>query len=110
VEQGVVRALNAPVEARCQTCSLQTAFTFEDNAGPGFSGGPVVDAASGRLVGVTFGYLDPNGHRLIRIPDEPRAQRVSFLHRPSAQNCELAQSDRIWTSGLGSEIPCHQGI
>lgn len=62
---GVVRALNAPVEARCQACSVQSAFTFEGNAGPGFSGGPVVDAATGQLVGITFGYLDPNGHRLM---------------------------------------------
>ncbi|HXC56397.1 MAG TPA: hypothetical protein VNU97_13960 [Rhizomicrobium sp.] len=62
---GTVRLLNAPVEARCPTCIVQAAFTFEGNAGPGFSGGPVVDAASGRIVGITFGYLDPGGHRLM---------------------------------------------
>lgn len=65
VARGIVRMLNAPVEARCQTCQIQIAFTFEGNAGPGFSGGPVVDAASGALVGITFGYLDPQGHRLM---------------------------------------------
>jgi len=65
VAQGVVRGLNQPVEARCATCSVQGAFTFEGNAGPGFSGGPVVDAATGRLVGITFGYLDPGGRRLM---------------------------------------------
>ena len=65
VAQGTVRALNVPVQARCQTCSVQGAFTFEGNAGPGFSGGPVVDAASGQLVGITFGYLDPDGRRLM---------------------------------------------
>jgi S1-C subfamily serine protease len=63
--EGVVRTLDAPVEARCRTCTVQAAFTFEGDAGPGFSGGPVVDAATGNLVGVTFGYLDPNGRRLM---------------------------------------------
>jgi S1-C subfamily serine protease len=62
---GTVRALDAPVEARCGTCAIQYAFTFEGDAGPGFSGGPVIDADSGNLVGITFGYLDPNGHRLM---------------------------------------------
>jgi S1-C subfamily serine protease len=55
--------LNAPVEARCESCAVQSAFTFEGDAGPGFSGGPVVDAKTGRLVGITFGFLDPRGRR-----------------------------------------------
>ncbi len=62
---GVVRQLNVPVEPRCETCMTQSAFTFEGNAGPGFSGGPVVDAKSGAIVGVTFGYVDQDGHRLM---------------------------------------------
>lgn len=62
---GVVSMLNRAVEARCQTCIVQGAFIYEGNAGPGFSGGPVVDAISGAIVGVTFGYNDENGHRLM---------------------------------------------
>lgn len=62
---GLVRALNQPVEARCETCTVQAAFIYEGDAGPGFSGGPVVDAASGAIVGITFGYNDENGHRLM---------------------------------------------
>ncbi len=65
VAVGVVNALNAPVKARCQTCAVQSAFIFAGNAGPGFSGGPVVDAVSGKLVGITFGYLDPGGQRMM---------------------------------------------
>ena len=61
--RGTIRLLNAPVEARCATCAVQQAFTFEGNAGPGFSGGPVVDAKTGQLVGITFGFLDPRGRR-----------------------------------------------
>lgn len=62
---GVVRSLNQPVEARCETCNVQGAFIYEGNAGPGFSGGPVVDAISGAIVGITFGYNDENGRRLM---------------------------------------------
>ena len=61
--RGTVMLLNAPVEARCESCAVQSAFTFEGDAGPGFSGGPVVDAKTGRLVGITFGFLDPRGRR-----------------------------------------------
>lgn len=61
--RGTIMLLNAPVEARCDSCAVQSAFTFEGDAGPGFSGGPVVDAKTGRLVGITFGFLDPRGRR-----------------------------------------------
>lgn len=61
--RGTIRLLNVPVAARCGTCAVQTAFTFESEAGPGFSGGPVVDAATGKLIGITFGFLDPRGRR-----------------------------------------------
>src|ERR1700761_1998094 len=37
------------------------AFGFVCDAGPGFSGGPVVDARTGALVGITYGYLDQPG-------------------------------------------------
>jgi len=48
-------------------------FTFEGDAGPGFSGGPVVDA-QGRLVGITFAYKDEGGRRLIYAYDMARVQ------------------------------------
>jgi len=60
---GTIEELDVPVAARCETCLIQSAFTFNGDAGPGFSGGPVVDAKSGKLVGITFGYLDPSGRR-----------------------------------------------
>jgi S1-C subfamily serine protease len=64
--EGTVKALNAAVLPNCEGCIVQSAFTFEGNAGPGYSGGPVLDAASGKLVGIVFGYLDqPAGGRLI---------------------------------------------
>lgn len=58
VAHGVVTALDAPVEPRCPSCGPQSAFTFEGDAGEGFSGGPVVDTQTGALIGIVFGYED----------------------------------------------------
>jgi len=55
---GVVKWRVAPVLPRCPKCPEQKAFAYEANAGAGFSGGPVIDAATGALVGITFGYND----------------------------------------------------
>ena len=63
--EGTVTRLQAPVEALCGKCEVQSAFTFEGNAGPGFSGGPVLDAATDKLLGVVFGYVDRAGKRTI---------------------------------------------
>jgi len=64
--EGNVTNLDAPVKPNCPDCLVQSAFTFEGNAGPGFSGGPVLDSATGRLIGIIFGYTDdPNGGRTI---------------------------------------------
>ncbi|HEV2562714.1 MAG TPA: hypothetical protein VGT78_11290 [Rhizomicrobium sp.] len=41
------------------------AFGFESNAGPGFSGGPVVDAKTGAILGITYGFIDQGGKRLM---------------------------------------------
>ena len=59
VARGLVRAVVKP-----PGYDISSWFTFEANAGPGFSGGPVVDA-QGRLVGITFAYKDEGGKRLI---------------------------------------------
>lgn len=55
---GVVRWRVAPVLPRCAKCPEQKPFAYEANAGAGFSGGPVLDAGSGKLIGITFGYND----------------------------------------------------
>lgn len=65
IAHGVVREITP-----CDGCAVPAYFTFsngrrgEGDAGPGFSGGPVLDA-SGRLVGITFGYKDSGRERLI---------------------------------------------
>lgn len=56
--KGRVRWLHAPVLARCEGCRVQRAFVFGADGGKGFSGGPVVDARSGTLLGIVFGFRD----------------------------------------------------
>lgn len=63
--RGFVKYVKWPVAPRCNGCAPQTGFAYLANAGPGFSGGPVVDAASGAILGITFGYLDQDGHRFM---------------------------------------------
>jgi len=46
---------------QCPDCGVQHAFTFEANGGFRFSGGPVVDATDGKLVGIVFGFTDEKG-------------------------------------------------
>jgi hypothetical protein len=48
----------------CEGCRVPAWFNFAGNAGPGFSGGPVLNAA-GQLIGITFGYKDSRSQRLI---------------------------------------------
>ena len=69
VADGTMLWLDAPVLPRCAACSIQHAFAFEADAGPGFSGGPVLDANSGALVGIVFGYRDVEGRRLMYAYD-----------------------------------------
>jgi len=59
--RGVVLRLDVPVVPRCPLCRMQYAFAFEALAGQGFSGGPVVAEADGRLLGIIFGFLDDGG-------------------------------------------------
>ena len=68
VAHGVVRQIQT-----CAGCAAPNWFTFAGDAGPGFSGGPVLDA-SGRLVGITFGYKDSGSERLIYAYDMSRVQ------------------------------------
>ncbi len=81
--QGVVRGLEMPVEARCAGCLVQSSFVYIADAGPGFSGGPVVDAVTGRLVGITFGYDDVDGQRRMYAYPMSRVHNelATILHR-----------------------------
>jgi hypothetical protein len=89
--RGIVRSVATPVEARCAQCPVQTAFTFEAAAGEGFSGGPVVDATSGRIVGIVFGYNDmKDGSRLMYAYDMDRvaAELAKITGEPAQKAAE----------------------
>ena len=66
--RGVVRQIVKP-----PGYDISSWFIYEANAGPGFSGGPVVDA-QGRLVGITFAYKDEGGKRLMYAYEMARVQ------------------------------------
>ena len=68
VAHGVVREIKL-----CPGCSAPAYFVFAGDAGPGFSGGPVLDG-SGRLIGITFGYKDQGRQRLIYAYDMSRVR------------------------------------
>jgi hypothetical protein len=77
VAHGTVRRI-----VTCAGCGPSAYFIFAGNAGPGFSGGPVLDAA-GKLVGITFGYKDEGGERLIYAYDMDRVRaELSALQKP----------------------------
>jgi hypothetical protein len=56
---GIVRTIRD-----CTGCTVPAYFIFAGNAGPGFSGGPVL-GKSGRLVGIIFGYRQEGPERMI---------------------------------------------
>ena len=57
-------------------------FIFAGDAGPGFSGGPVLDG-DGRLIGITFAFVDkPKNRRLIFAYDMRRVAAEFQLKQP----------------------------
>ena len=59
VAHGVVRAIQD-----CPGCDVPAYFIFSGDAGPGFSGGPVL-TVEGRLIGIIFGYKNQGSERLV---------------------------------------------
>lgn len=80
VARGVVRQI-----VHCPGCKAPAYFVFAGNAGPGFSGGPVLDP-SGRLIGITFGYKDERHERLIYAYDmgRVRVELSAILKQPNS--------------------------
>ena len=56
--KGKIAGLEESLPPRCSDCRPQRVLVFDAEAGKGFSGGPVVDAQSGAVLAITFGYLD----------------------------------------------------
>ena len=85
--EGRVRWTDAPVLPRCQTCAVQHAFVFAAQGGKGFSGGPVVDLKTGRLVGIVFGFRDG-------VDDKTPADRLMYAYDMKRVREELALARR----------------
>ena len=79
VAHGLVREVK-----QCSGCTAPAYFVFAGDAGPGFSGGPVLDG-SGRLIGITFGYKGEGRERLIYAYDMGRV-RTEFSDLQKRRN------------------------
>ena len=78
---GVVRQI-----VRVQGYDSSPYFIFAADAGPGYSGGPVIDP-SGRLIGITFGYKDQGSERLMYAYDMTRVlAELSLLEKTRPQS------------------------
>ncbi len=82
VAHGAVLGLSVPIPANCADCGPQTAFAFKADAGHGFSGGPVVDAKTGALLGIVFGF---------RKSDETLKERVIYAYDMARVMAELGK-------------------
>jgi hypothetical protein len=95
---GVVRSIQTWPNAQ-----VPAFFSFTGDAGPGFSGGPVLDA-SGALIGITFGYTEDNAGRVIyaypmaRVRSEysalvPAPKKIGPIFRAPSAHPEYFLSD-----------------
>lgn len=113
--KGAVSQLNTFVAPRCQDCRVQVAFTYDADAGEGFSGGPVVDADSGVVAGITFGFRDDGEHGARRMYAYDMALVLDEMRRlissqtdstqPVSPQPESPQSDSTQPDSPQSESP-----
>ena len=96
--KGAVRYIRALVLPRCPRCPVQQAFAYAAEGGRGFSGGPVVAAASGRVVGITFGFR--NG-----LDDQHPKVRLMYAYAMMRVLRELSRVLARRASGQRSSVP-----
>lgn len=82
VAHGVVRGVDVALPPNCPGCAAQQAIAIEADAGKGFSGGPVVDAKTGALLGIVFAF---------RASDESRKERMIYAYDMARVAAELAR-------------------
>ena len=85
VASGVVRGLDVPIPRDCAPCAPQMAIAFEADAGHGFSGGPLVDARTGALLGIVFGF---------RKSDQEQKERIIYAYDMAHVMAELGKVGR----------------
>jgi hypothetical protein len=77
---GVIEDIE-PTAEECRGCGPGTAFAYRAPAGPGFSGGPVTEAETGAVLGVTFAYIDS--------PIEEGEPRLMLVHSMAQIRAEM---------------------
>lgn len=77
---GVIEYIEPSYE-ECPACGPGTAFVYRASAGPGFSGGPVTEAQTGAVLGVTFAYIDS--------PIEEGNPRLMLVHSMAQIRSEM---------------------
>ncbi len=101
--KGAVRYTRAPVLPRCPSCPVQQAFVYAAEGGRGFSGGPVVAVATGRVVGITFGFrngLDDRHPKARLMYAYPMKRVLSELSRVLARRVGVQRSSDPATLSL----------
>jgi len=84
VGRGIVTSLDTEVRPLCPSCPMQLAFTFAGDAGKGFSGGPVVDADDGHLLGIVFGYVEGETRTIFAYDMRLVATELAEVEKKSA--------------------------
>ena len=102
---GIVREVGARVTPRCVNCPERRTITYDAEAGGGFSGGPVVDAASGAVVGITVGCedgkADNGGRRMYAIDMDVVMAEMRRLVEGQRANTEV---EVAMASGQGVQL------
>ncbi len=101
--KGAVRYTRALVLPRCPRCPVQQAFAYAAEGGRGFSGGPVVAVASGRVVGITFGFrngLDDRHPKARLMYAYPMKRVLRELSRVLARRADVQRSSALATLSL----------
>lgn len=85
VAHGVIRGTDVEMPPNCDGCEPANAIAFEADAGHGFSGGPLVDAKTGALLGIVFGF---------RKSDEAQKERIMYAYNMAHVMAELGKVKR----------------
>jgi S1-C subfamily serine protease len=80
--QGSIEVLPVTPE-NCPACPPETGFGYRAPGGPGFSGGPVTDAETGAVLGITFAFIES--------PLESGESRLMLAHSMAQIRSEMEQ-------------------
>jgi S1-C subfamily serine protease len=77
---GVIRDIEMFLPSRCPDCPAQKTIAYDAEAGRGFSGGPVVDAASGEVLRITASSTKERRERWARMRAHDMDLVIAEMH------------------------------